>query len=312
MPPGIRCSVWEQARSEGSLRASGTGGGVTLSEQDAAPEQADSLGQLFRITRIAQGMTIGQMSAITRLQEDALRAMEEERFDRLPPRVFAKGSVRSYARALKLDEEHCVQLFSECSMAFYKQHKERPLVFPRIQIEDLHKGKARRSIVFILVSVLLLVLLRVLIPSSSTPSNPTTDQQTLAPRDHAGAVSKPTGGTNTRADASETAARGASRSSSSESVARARSTPVLVTGSEDAPFVLELRASAEVWAEVRSDDGDPREVLLRKGERAQWRAHDRFLLTLGNAGAVETTLNGRRQGPFGDFGVVVRDIELRP
>ena len=66
------------------------------------------------------------------------------------------------------------------------------------------------------------------------------------------------------------------------------------------------------WVVIRSDEDNPREVLLQPGEVVRWQARDRFLLTLGNAGGVEVRLNGELQGPYGETGVVVRDVELRP
>lgn len=82
--------------------------------------------------------------------------------------------------------------------------------------------------------------------------------------------------------------------------------------SEDGPLVLELRTLEMTWIVIRSDENEPREALLQPGEIVQWRANERFLLTLGNAGGVEVRLNGQLQGPFGETGVVVRDVELRP
>lgn len=269
------------------------------------------------------------MSAVTRIQEDVLLALEEDGFDRLPPLVFAKGSVRSYARALNLDEEDCVRLFSECSASFYTKDKGPSLVFPQVQLEGGPRSKVRRYVAVVLFGVLLLVLARVSLPPSLMPPGPAADRNVPVSQERGGGASQPAGVTNERADAdagpvdSTDALEPADDAGSPpaiEAVADADADavapedgalPLLMTGSEDAPLVLELRASADVWAQVRSDDDVPREVLLREGERAQWRAHDRFLLTLGNAGMVETLFNGRPQGPFGGVGVVVRDIEFR-
>ncbi len=200
-----------------------------MSEQDATSEQTDSLGRRFQTARVSQGMTIGQMSAITRIQEEALRDLEEDRFDRLFSLVFAKGKVRSYARALNLDEVHCVRLFSECAVSFDKKNEEQPLMFPMTPIvEDEHKGKFRRYMLVILACVLLLVLLRVSTPSPSIPSTPTTAQQALVPHGRAGAVSASMIETNERADAN--AGPVTSLSPPSASVVVEGSTPVLVAG----------------------------------------------------------------------------------
>jgi len=83
-------------------------------------------------------------------------------------------------------------------------------------------------------------------------------------------------------------------------------------GEQDGPNMLELEALEITWVVVRSDDREPHEALLQPGERALWRAHDRFLITLGNAGGVKVTLNGEPRGPFGEHGTVIRDLEIKP
>lgn len=83
-------------------------------------------------------------------------------------------------------------------------------------------------------------------------------------------------------------------------------------GEQDGPLMLELEALEITWVVVRSDDREPHEALLQPGERALWRAHNRFLLTLGNAGGVKVTLNGEPRGPFGKPGTVIRDLEIKP
>jgi hypothetical protein len=51
-------------------------------------------------------------------------------------------------------------------------------------------------------------------------------------------------------------------------------------------------------------------VILRAGIQVSWKARNRFLLTIGNAGGVEVTLNKRPFGPLGQRGAVVRNREF--
>jgi hypothetical protein len=41
-----------------------------------------------------------------------------------------------------------------------------------------------------------------------------------------------------------------------------------------------------------------------------WKARDKFAVTLGNAGAMEFTLNKKKVGTLGKRGSVVRNVEL--
>ena len=299
----------------------------------------DSLGNKFRTARESQGLTLEQMAARTRIQESYLKALEEDSFERLPERVFTKGFVRAYARSLNLDEEECLSLFAECSASFY-QEEGGGLRKLSLLDEGKRKGRTSRVIAVLLVGGFLLLggmaLLQQQSPSRSIFSR--FSQQPVDPRDEV--VSKPghanevvegrqssaivpqdgaASVANTEA-APETDAGGTSAESAvddgeatpSPSSPDSVPAPASTTDSENVPLVLEIRTLETTWVVVRSDEKEPQEVLLRAGEIIRRQARDRFLLTLGNAGGVEVHLNGELQGPFGETGVVVRDVELRP
>lgn len=299
-----------------------------------------SLGDKFQTAREAQGATLEQMASRTRIQEAYLRALEEGSFDQLPERVFTKGFVRAYARALELDEEECLRLFAECSASFYQDEKESEGVRTLfLRKEDERKERTSRAMVVLLVGGLLLlggmVLLQQQSPSRSIFSR--FSQQPVDPRDEV--VSEPARANEVAADRRSSAivpqdgassvvnaepepdmnagihpealvddGEAAPSPSSPDSVPA----PASTTDSENGPLVLEIRTLDMTWAVIRSDEDTPHEVLLRTGEVVRWQARDRFLLTLGNAGGVEVRLNGELQAPFGGPGVVVRDVELRP
>jgi transcriptional regulator with XRE-family HTH domain len=75
-------------------------------------------------------------------------------------------------------------------------------------------------------------------------------------------------------------------------------------------LVLTAVATDSVWLQLTVDKAPVRNLLLKSGGRYTWRAAGRFLLTLGNAGAVEFTLNRKPLGKLGKPGAVVKNIEL--
>ena len=75
-------------------------------------------------------------------------------------------------------------------------------------------------------------------------------------------------------------------------------------------LVLEVEALEISWLNVQIDNGDARDVLLKPGQKVRWQARDRFLLTLGNAGGVKVSYNGKPLEPFGPSGKVVKGILL--
>lgn len=265
-----------------------------------------SLGNKFQTARDTQGLTLEQMVSRTRIQESHLRALESDSLEQLPERVFTKGFVRAYARSLELDEEECLRLFEEGSASFYQKEKEGEEIRKRfLGKQGIQKERTSRAMVILLVGGLLLlggiVLLQQQSPSRSIFS--WFSQQPVEPRDEV--VSEPG-----RANEVVSQPSSVDDVASTPSVLSSDSAPVSTTDSEN--VVLEIRTLDMTWAVIRSDEDKPQEVLLRAGEVIRRQARDRFLLTLGNAGGVEVRLNGQLQGPFGEPGAVVRDVELRP
>ncbi len=73
---------------------------------------------------------------------------------------------------------------------------------------------------------------------------------------------------------------------------------------------LSAKTTDSVWIELVIDNMEPREYLFGPNERSSWNAHEKFLLTIGNAGAIEFTLNGTSIGPLGKTGAVLRNVEF--
>lgn len=83
-----------------------------------------------------------------------------------------------------------------------------------------------------------------------------------------------------------------------------------VQGSRTDSLTLQAQTSDSVWMQVIIDGGTPREYLFRPNARASWKAADRFVLTVGNAGAVQFTLNKKDLGTLGKKGAVLQKVEL--
>ena len=75
---------------------------------------------------------------------------------------------------------------------------------------------------------------------------------------------------------------------------------------------LVLRGSTmdSVWVQISVDALPPTEHLFPPTSGRTWKARDRFMITLGNAGGISFRLNGRDLGTFGKRGAVLRDIEI--
>lgn len=283
----------------------------------------ETLGGFFRYARERQGMSLDQIAAQTRIQPHHLQALEEEDFASLPAKVFTKGFVRSYARALGLDEEEALQLFLTSSTSFY-EHTQQEQQHVQIKLEAAHRSRFNWNLVLILF-VLIGGALFYLLPeqqenlpppaeseapppiesvqeSNHFPAEPPAGISPLAPVDTVAPPSPPSHPTPPPAPA--------------EPKAIPPALPVSPTPEDSlksgGSLVLEIEATQLTWVVVRSDDQAPHEALLQPGQRITWKANKQYLLTLGNAAGVVIRLNGEAQGPFGKPGQVVRDILLKP
>lgn len=78
--------------------------------RDHLPDRFD-LADILRSTREARGWSLELVSEMTRVRQSYLEALEQAAYDVLPPRAFAIGYVKAYAKALGLDEETLADMF---------------------------------------------------------------------------------------------------------------------------------------------------------------------------------------------------------
>jgi flagellar biosynthesis protein FlhG len=72
-------------------------------EDLSGPENGRWTGAALRRTRLARGLELEQISAVTKVNPLTLGCIEGERFDALPAAVYVRGFVSAYARCLGLD-----------------------------------------------------------------------------------------------------------------------------------------------------------------------------------------------------------------
>lgn len=78
--------------------------------RDHLPDRFD-LAEILQKARDARGWTLEQVAEMTRVRRAYLEALEQAAYDILPPRAFAIGYVKAYAKALGLDEETLADMF---------------------------------------------------------------------------------------------------------------------------------------------------------------------------------------------------------
>lgn len=292
-----------------------------------------SIGEYFRLVRETKRLSMDEVAMKTRIHAEFLKALEEENFAKLPDQVFVKGFVRSYARSLGLEEEEAIRRFDESAGSFYSKQDAREKLRVR-QAEDERRRKANKKAVAAAagVALLLLALLFTREQSAVSPDRsggsevgrrPAMLPPPIKPVD-AAVKERPREGSSEARPAPDLLPKATDPSPA----AVASAVPEKLPHQPAIPFLpppeipstgepavserlrLELQALELTWVLVQVDEGQPQEVLLKRGDRVRWSANDKFVLTLGNAGGVQVEMNGKPQGPFGPTGKVVRDIIL--
>ena len=82
-----------------------------------APEPPKGPGATLRQARRAAGLEVADVAEMLNLRDGVVQAIEEDRFDDLPARTFARGYVRAYASLLNVNATEAVAGFEQAAPA---------------------------------------------------------------------------------------------------------------------------------------------------------------------------------------------------
>ena len=80
-----------------------------------------TIGEVLRLARINQGLSIEELQEKTEIQLNFLEAMEADDFDQLPSTFYARSFLRKYAWAVELDERIVLDAYDSGSMITYEE-----------------------------------------------------------------------------------------------------------------------------------------------------------------------------------------------
>jgi cytoskeleton protein RodZ len=233
------------------------------------------IGEALRSAREARGATIAEAATATRIRASHLEALEREELDSLGGAVYVKGFLRSYATWLGLDPGPLVAAFR----AGHGEDAQPPVMAGGLRpIEPGFGGFGRRRRPGWLVAGSVLAGLVLAAGVLSLLSSGGVDE--------APAVAVPT-----------TAAGSAARPGTATTTTR-----------RPAGVQVIMAYQERSWTRVEVDGQTELEGTLERGERRTFLGRERVEVTLGNAGAVQLTVNGQRRGAAGAPGQVARDV----
>jgi len=92
----------------------------------------EPLGKYLKTERELRNLSLEEIAKFTKIKEDFLKAIEEDRYELLPPTIYVKGFLTIYARYLGLDPHDVVQPFQKYigNISISKKQKELPQQIP--------------------------------------------------------------------------------------------------------------------------------------------------------------------------------------
>ena len=253
-------------------------------------EKADlTFGEELRRERLIREVSLDEISASTKISIRLLTALESSDVKKLPAPVFTRGFIRAYSKHLGLDPDEMVNAY----IADVAPDRDRDKgSSKRRGLKSLFRGRrgTAGAIVICVTGVLLLLGLIVRPERRSAPV-------AAAPRPVASVSFK-----------NVAVSPGPAPAIQDEAPAAALAPTATTATTTGVSMILEFEQDS--WTEVSADGARVFSGLIRRGSKHQFDAREGFRLTLGNAGGVRVTVDGRAMGPLGSAGQVVRDMPV--
>ncbi len=221
----------------------------------------ESVGELLRKEREAQGKTIDDVVRATRMSESIVTALEEDRFSAIPAIVYVKGHIRTYSRYLGLNEKEVLQKYLRFTQ---QQETVEPDEWETVELE-LHEQTERSNKLALWIAIGLIAAVIIVVavvwwmrrePAEIPLPEPTPAQQ----------------------------------------LQKAAAQDTLIEWHK-----LELTAVARerTWLRIVADGTPTADITLDAGDQRTWQADERFVLDVGNGGGLELYLDGVFLGTAG-------------
>ena len=94
-----------------------------------------TIGEVLRLARVNQGLSLEELQRKTDIQLDMLEALESDDFDKLPSPFYARSFLRKYAWAVELDESIVLDAYDSGSMITYEE----------VDVDEIELSGRRRS-----------------------------------------------------------------------------------------------------------------------------------------------------------------------
>ena len=269
-------------------------------------KQKGDLGALLRQARERRGFSQQDLAEIIRLRLFYINALEEEAWDRLPAPVFVKGFIKSYARAVGLDEKEVLGL--------YRSQVSQVLAPP---FSGIRNKQTRFRTAYGLTVVLFLALLSFSIvyfgSGAGLKSRSQSNLSHQSPASDPVMEPIPVLEKEKPVEARQNVGQLQAERSTDRSIPNPVMTPepakpgiggnpirVRPKQTPSGEWILKVVARKETWVNIYKDREPARDYTFRPGDKREWRAQKGFIVIVGNAAGIDFELNGVKYEKLGD------------
>jgi cytoskeletal protein RodZ len=260
----------------------------------------ETLGQFLKEQRIKCNKSLDEIAQTTRIRKGLLDALEQDKYDLLPPRSYVRGMVKLYAQEVGIDVNEVLDRFETAPIEKSKKEGSAKI---KIGTPSSFSGGYLLLLIIIGIGFLVYVIYTrtameetapLLIPApqetvKKQPS-PTTAIVTSAPVTSA-PVNSPT--------------PGFIASVVTEAITPTSTTSLETPALTTRPFTMRFEAQANTWMRIQADGKKSAKIILKSGESYQLTADNTIIVRLGNAGGVSIFFNDVPLAKAGKSGEVV-------
>lgn len=264
--------------------------------RSATPPEPLGIGERLRNAREAKGLSLRAVADLTRIRAIYLQALEDEQFDRLPGRVYARGFLHAYAEALGLDADRLMEAYpgalAPAGPASIGTAGVEIPIQPAVPRSRLRIVASYVAVVLAVALIAVGVIGHLQLRQFNEPVRP----EAVAPEQEPGAPGP-------ASPMPAQPAPGQPRESQMPIVAP--EPPAAPAAEPPQPAVidglsLEVATRGTSWLRITADGERVFQGLLHEGDRRTWQARRRLTIRVGNSPVVDVTVNGRRiTGPAG-------------
>ncbi|MER7403489.1 helix-turn-helix domain-containing protein [Streptomyces sp. NPDC000070] len=236
-------------------------------------EARPSIGRALQQARIAAGLTVDDISSATRVRMNIVHAIEADDFTACGGDVYARGHIRTLAKAVHLDPAPLLAQYGE-------EHGVRPAPTPAAPLFEAERIRPERrgpNWTAAMVAAIVVVIGFVgftMFQGGDDGANEANVAEGSTPGDSASPTTKTKKPTDTKPEASDSA---------------------IAAAPQDKVTVQVAAADGRSWIAVKDHNGRMIfDGFLKQGETKTFQDSSKVHLVLGDAGAIDLFVNGKK------------------